>query len=140
MVRPIIHLDKATAEMLMAARKDFAGQSIRLERSPLGAIEVKASTAVLGHTVEIAFVDRPHGNRQCILSVRRAHGNLARLCRSPEHGFELHWHWFEDMRGIAEHVEDVAEPPQSHSLSTLAAEVFVPRLNIERLTIEEGLL
>lgn len=84
-------------------------------------------------TMTITGEDRGPGNVQIRIQIPGAAGNLGRLCWTPGHGDNVHWHWWDHMVGLDPDPKNVTMGVPSRDLMT---EEFVTRL---RIIIQEEL-
>lgn len=59
---------------------------------------------------------------------------LARLCLTPSHGTDLHWHYLEDVKGPSPR-QSVSHPPGTLDEATMLNDVFIPTMRITNVTI-----
>jgi hypothetical protein len=69
------------------------------------------------------FLQAPRGRKE---------STIARLCLTPAHGNDLHWHY--DHRTAPDNRESVSHPPETMTPEALLDEVFLPGLSIARQT------
>lgn len=89
--------------------------------------------------MQVLAEERGPSTTQIRLTAPDGTGNLARLCRCPRHGNDVHWHWFEDMGDdvdeVRESVPAIGQNPTRDEMLSLFAE----RLKIQGLKWQEEL-
>ena len=91
-----------------------------------------------GNVMRVVGRSRPPELFQLWLEPPVGDGKLARLCMCRLHGSDVHWHWYEDMPGIAEDTSSVPRLGQNPGRDELTAH-FVTRLKIVNVNTQEGL-
>lgn len=77
--------------------------------------------------MEIVGIDRKPGDVNLRISIPDVYGNIGRLCWTPDHGDDVHWHWYDHMVGNYGSDESVQMGTPSRELMT---RLFVERLRI----------
>lgn len=134
-------IEAREARRLLRAEKDAHGRPATWHevRSPASGVvlrkhaQLALTAAPPPHAGDLIVVGEWKSPRQIqiylYLVVGAAQAKLARLCLTPTHGADLHWHYLEDVRAPTI-VEPVSDPPGTLGEATMMNDVFIPRMNI----------
>ena len=139
-MEPIVTACGAT--ILLAAPKDGHGAEARwtvattpVTKTPISAT-MKIAVEALGYTLSIHSEWRGPGDQSILMHNPSGPGHLVRLCLTPKHEGDLHWHIFEQMRDIRETPLPANHTPtESDSMEDLFEKVFMPSLQIYNVVV-----
>ena len=136
-------IDATEGRRLLDAEKDAGGSAAHwhLVRSPVSGVilrkhlDLPVAVRPSPPVGDLVIVGEWKGPAQIQIFLYLMHGvtqlKLCRLCLTPRHGSDLHWHYLEDITECPP--GPVSHPPGKINEVTMLNDVFVPTMKVTNL-------